>query len=352
ASTTYRRDLLGAYVEELATALDLDAVANAGLALGVDPLGGASVEYWPRIAERFGVKLTVVNPVVDARFAFMPLDRDGKIRMDCSSPYAIHKLGELRDRFDVAFGTDPDADRHGIVVRSIGLIDPNRYLAVAIDYLFRSQNRPGWPSRLAVGKTVVSSALIDRVARALGRSLVEVPVGFKWFVPGLLAGELGFAGEESAGASFVRKDGSVWTTDKDGILLCLLAAEITARTGRDPGEHVARLEREHGVPHYRRIDVPATKEERERLGRLTAGSTGESTLAGDPVRRRWTEAPAGGAIGGLKVESDRGWAAARPSGTEQVYKIYAESFVSEEHLERIIADMQAIVARALRSTHA
>lgn len=352
APTTHRRDLLAAYVEELATVLDLDAVANARLALGVDPLGGASVDYWPRIAERFGLKLSVVNPVVDARFAFMPLDRDGKIRMDCSSPYAMRKLVGLREGFDVAFGTDPDADRHGIVVRSSGLIDPNRYLAVAIDYLFRSENRPGWPSRLAVGKTVVSSGLIDRVARSLGRSLVEVPVGFKWFVPGLLAGDLGFGGEESAGASFLRKDGSVWTTDKDGILLCLLAAEITARTGRDPGEHAARLEREHGRPYYRRLDVAATKEERERLGKLSAASMGEATLGGDPVRRSWTEAPAGGPIGGLKVESDRGWAAARPSGTEQVYKIYAESFVSEEHLERIVADMQAIVASALRSTHA
>jgi phosphoglucomutase len=350
ADTTHRADLLGMYVDELATVIDLELVKNARLKLGVDPLGGASVMYWPRIAERWGLDVSVVGGGVDPRFSFMTVDHDGKIRMDCSSPFAMQNLLALRERFDVAFGNDPDADRHGIVARSSGLLNPNHFLAVAVDYLFRPEHRPSWAPSLSVGKTAVSSMLIDKVAAARGRALVEVPVGFKWFVPGLSAGTLGFGGEESAGASLLRRDGSTWTTDKDGIVLCLLAAEMTARTGRDPGQLYDVLRAEHGTPFYRRIDVPASVTDKERLGRLSPDAAGASTLAGDSVTAVLTHAPGGGPLGGLKVQSARGWAAARPSGTEQIYKVYAESLVSEQHLAAIIQEMQAIVARALASS--
>jgi phosphoglucomutase len=349
SDSTHTADLMGEYIEELGRVLDLEVIRRAGLKLGVDPLGGASVAYWPRIAERWGLDITVVGPGVDPRFSFMTVDHDGKIRMDCSSPFAMQNLVALRDRFDVAFGNDPDADRHGIVARSSGLLNPNHYLAVAIDYLFRPANRPQWPKSAGVGKTAVSSMLIDRVAASVGRELVEVPVGFKWFVSGLLEGTLGFGGEESAGASFLQKDGSAWTTDKDGILLSLLAAEITAKTRRDPGQYYDALRAEHGTPYYRRIDVPATPADKQKLARLSKAAVLAPTLAGDEVTAVLTEAPAGGPIGGLKVASARGWAAARPSGTEQIYKVYAESLVDEQHLAAIIAEMQAIVARALAS---
>ena len=347
SDSTHTADLMSEYIEELGQVVDLELIRRAGLKLGVDPLGGASVAYWPRIADRWGLDITVVGPGVDPRFSFMTVDHDGKIRMDCSSPFAMQNLVGLRDKFDVAFGNDPDADRHGIVARSSGLLNPNHFLAVAVDYLFQSANRPGWPRTLRVGKTAVSSMLIDRVAASAGCALVEVPVGFKWFVAGLLEGTLGFGGEESAGASFLQRDASVWTTDKDGMLLCLLAAEIMAKTGRDPGQHYDALRTQHGTPYYRRIDVPATAAEREKLGRLSKAAVLASTLAGDPVTAILTEAPAGGPIGGLKVASARGWAAARPSGTEQIYKVYAESLVDEQHLAAIIGEMQAIVARAL-----
>jgi phosphoglucomutase len=340
-------DFMARYIDDLENVVDLDAIRSAGLKLGVDPLGGASVQYWGRIAERWKLDLTVVNPTVDPRFAFMTLDHDGKIRMDCSSPFAMRKLVDLKDRFDIAFGNDPDADRHGIVARSTGLLNPNHYLAVAISYLFKS--RPSWPAAARVGKTLVSSGLIDRVVQGLGRELAEVPVGFKWFVPGLSAGSLAFGGEESAGASFLRKDGSVWTTDKDGLILCLLAAEITAKTGKDPGQHYLELAQRYGTPYYSRIDAPATPAEKAALKRLSPAQVQAASLAGDPIRARLTEAPAGGAIGGLKVTTDNGWFAARPSGTENVYKIYAESFRSPEHLDSIISEAKAIVAAALKS---
>jgi len=346
APTTHRHDYVSAYVGDLGSVVDLDLVRDAKVHIGVDPLGGAGVAYWPAIVERYGLNLEVVNPSVDPTFRFMTLDWDGRIRMDCSSPHAMGRLRELADRFDVAFANDPDADRHGIVAPSAGLLNPNHYLAVAINYLFA--NRPQWSAEAAVGKTVVSSSLIDRVARHLGRRLYEVPVGFKWFVDGLLAGTLGFGGEESAGASFLRRDGSVWTTDKDGIILGLLAAEMTARTGKDPGELYEELAAQHGAPFYARTDAPATPDQKARLGKLAPSQIKAQKLAGDPIASILTNAPGdGNPIGGLKVTTPNGWFAARPSGTENIYKIYAESFVSEEHLRTIQAEAQAIVSAAL-----
>src|SRR5262245_37582655 len=332
APTTRIHDFLTPYVEDLPKVIDIDAIARARVKLGADPMGGASVQYWTRIAERFRLDLEVVNRTVDPRFAFMTLDHDGKIRMDCSSPYAMAGLLGLRDRFAVAFGNDADADRHGIVTPRAGLLNPNHYLAVAVRYLFA--NRPAWAARgAAVGKTLVSSSIIDRVVAKLGRKLYEVPVGFKWFVPGLLDGSCAFGGEESAGASFLRHDGGVWTTDKDGIILNLLAAEITAITGRDPGEHYAELTARLGTPHYTRIDAPATPVEKGRLKKLSPSAVQASELAGEPITGKLTQAPGNGAgIGGLKVTTQNGWFAARPSGTENVYKIYAESFLGPEHL--------------------
>jgi phosphoglucomutase len=343
AGTTHRHDYVGAYVGDLAAVVDLDVIRSARLRLGVDPLGGASVAYWEALAER--LPLEVVNAAVDPTFRFMSVDGDGKIRMDCSSPWAMAGLIALKDRFDVAFANDTDADRHGIVTRSAGLLNPNHYLSVAVDYLFR--HRPGWAADAAVGKTVVTSHLVDRVAARLGRRLVETPVGFKWFVEGLLAGSMGFAGEESAGASYLRRDGSVWTTDKDGLILCLLAAEMTARTGRDPGEHYAALTRDHGAPAYERIDAPATAAQKAVLKTLSAESLPATDLAGERIEAVRTTAPGNGSpIGGIKVIAASGWFAARPSGTEEVYKIYAESFRGVEHLRRIQEEAQAIVARA------
>jgi phosphoglucomutase len=346
APTIGIHDFLTPYVDDLPKVVDVEAIARARVKLGADPMGGASVQYWSRIAERFGLDLTVVNETVDPRFAFMPLDHDGKIRMDCSSPYAMAGLLALRDRFAVAFGNDTDADRHGIVTPTAGLMNPNHYLAVAIDYLFT--HRDGWPAGAAVGKTLVSSTLIDRVARALGREVREVPVGFKWFVPGLRDGSLGFGGEESAGASFLRRDGGTWTTDKDGIIMDLLAAEITAVTRQDPGVHYERLRERFGTSYYARVDAPATPAEKAALGKLAPDAVTAATLAGDPIVAKLTRAPGNGAaIGGLKVASDNGWFAARPSGTENVYKIYAESMVSADHLAAIFDEARAIVAGAL-----
>jgi phosphoglucomutase len=340
-------DFVGPYVADLANVVDLAAIRDARIRCGVDPLGGASVAYWQAIAEHFKLDLQVVNPTVDPRFAFMTVDHDGKIRMDCSSPFAMAKLVGLRNSYQVAFGNDPDADRHGIVVPS-GLLNPNHYLAVAIRYLF--SNRPKWSARAAVGKTLVSSAIIDRVVAALGRPLHEVPVGFKWFVDGLLDGTLGFGGEESAGASFLRFDGSAWTTDKDGLILALLAAEITARTGKDPGEHYREITAAHGDPIYIRIDQAATPTEKARLRQLSPAQVKSSTLAGEAITAVLTKAPSNGAsIGGLKVTSQNGWFAARPSGTENIYKIYAESFNGQAHLDRVIEEARAIVAAALRT---
>jgi phosphoglucomutase len=332
-------------VDDLGTILDMDAIRTAGLRIGVDPLGGASIDYWPRIAERYGLALAVVNERVDATFGFMRLDRDGKIRMDCSSPYAMAGLVELKDRFDIAVGCDPDADRHGIVAPSRGLMNPNHYLAVAVEYLVT--HRPGWPAEAAVGKTLVSSSMLDRVAASLGRRLTEVPVGFKWFVDGLLSGSMVFGGEESAGASFLRKDGGTWTTDKDGILLALLAAEITAVTGKDPGVRYADLEARFGSPVYARIDAPATREQKAILADLSPDAVTAGTLAGDAVTAILTRAPGNDApIGGLKVQTEAGWFAARPSGTEDVYKIYAESFRGADHLALLQAEAQDIVSAA------
>ncbi|HVL85431.1 MAG TPA: phosphoglucomutase (alpha-D-glucose-1,6-bisphosphate-dependent) [Pseudonocardia sp.] len=340
-----RFDFLGTYVDDLPSVLDLDAIRRAGVRIGADPLGGASVAYWGEIAERHGLDLTVVNPEVDPRFAFMTLDGDGKIRMDCSSPHAMASLVARRDEFAVATGNDADADRHGIVTAD-GLMNPNHFLAVAIGHLFA--HRPGWPAGAGVGKTAVSSSMIDRVAADLGRKLVETPVGFKWFVPGLLDGALGFGGEESAGASFLRRDGSVWTTDKDGIILALLAAEILAVSGETPSRRYAALTERFGAPQYARSDVPCTAEEKARLGRLAASDVVATELAGDPITHRLTEAPGNGeALGGLKVVTDGGWFAARPSGTEDVYKVYAESFRGPEHLARIQGEAQQVVAAAL-----
>jgi phosphoglucomutase len=348
ASTTHRHDFISAYVGDLGNALDLDAVRAAGVRIGVDPLGGAGVAYWDVIRERYGLSVEIVNPSVDPTFRFMTLDWDGRIRMDCSSPFAMAGLIALRERFDVAFGNDTDNDRHGIVTPSAGLLNPNHYLAVAIDYLFT--NRPAWHADAAVGKTVVSSSMIDRVAAQLGRRLYEVPVGFKWFVDGLLAGTLGFGGEESAGASFLRRDGTVWTTDKDGILLGLLAAEITARSGRDPGELYQALVARHGATFYARTDAPATPEQKSLLGKLAPEQVRAKELAGDPIESILTKAPGdGNPIGGLKVVTRNGWFAARPSGTENIYKIYAESFVSSEHLHALQREAQALVTAALAS---
>jgi phosphoglucomutase len=347
AETTVRHDYVAAYVSDLANVIDLPAIAAAKLRIGVDPLGGASVGYWSHIAERYGLDLTVVHDYVDPTFSFVPLDHDGKIRMDCSSPSAMAGLVALRERFDIAFGNDADCDRHGIVTPKGGLLNPNHYLAVAIDYLARQ--RPDFPAHAGVGKTLVSSSLIDRVAAGVRRPLVEVPVGFKWFVPGLQSGSLMFAGEESAGATFLRRDGSVWTTDKDGFVMDLLAAEIRARTGLDPADHYARLTREYGAPSYARRDVPASPAQKVVLGKLAADAVRAGELAGDPIVGTLTKAPGNGEnLGGLKVLSERGWFAARPSGTENVYKIYAESFVDAEHLARIQRDAELIVGEALR----
>jgi phosphoglucomutase len=341
-------DLVGPYVDDLAQVLDFDVIRSAGLNIAVDPLGGAAVGYWIPIQERYKIDLTVVNDQVDPQFAFMPLDYDRKIRMDCSSPYAMANLVRLRDKFDVAFGNDPDADRHGIVTRSAGLMNPNHYLAVAIGYLFTHRQR--WSPQLAIGKTAVSSGIIDRVAKSLSRRVQEVPVGFKWFVEGLFSGQYGFAGEESAGASFLCHDGSVWTTDKDGIILGLLAAEITARTGRDPGEHFVDITNQFGRPCYRRLDQPADARQKAILKNLSPDQVAASTLAGDTIVDKQTRAPGNQAsLGGLKVVTAEGWFAARPSGTEDIYKIYAESFKDETHLQRIIDEAREIVDTALRA---
>ncbi|MFB7934404.1 phosphoglucomutase (alpha-D-glucose-1,6-bisphosphate-dependent) [Streptomyces sp. NPDC056039] len=346
APTTGRYDFLGTYVADLPGVLDLDAIRAAGVRIGADPLGGASVAYWGRIAEQHGIDLTVVNPHTDPTWRFMTLDWDGKIRMDCSSPYAMASLIEQRDRFQISTGNDADADRHGIVTPDAGLMNPNHYLAVAISYLYAHRDR--WPAATGIGKTLVSSAMIDRVAADLGRELVEVPVGFKWFVDGLAGGTIGFGGEESAGASFLRRDGSVWTTDKDGIILALLASEITAVTGRTPSEHYATLAARFGEPAYARIDAPATREEKALLAKLSPAQVSADTLAGDAVTAVLTEAPGNGApIGGIKVTTDNAWFAARPSGTEDVYKIYAESFLGPDHLGRVQEEAKSVVLTAL-----
>jgi phosphoglucomutase len=345
ADTTREYDYITPYVDDLSNVVNMEAIRSAGLKIGVDPMGGAGIAFWEPIAAKYGLDLAVVNPNVDPTFMFMCVDRDGKIRMDCSSPYAMAGLIALKDKFDIAFGNDADYDRHGIVTRSSGLLNPNHYLSVAIDYLFR--NRPGWRDDAAIGKTLVSSAMIDRVAGALGRKLAEVPVGFKWFVDGLVDGSYGFGGEESAGASFLRQDGSVWTTDKDGIILDLLAAEITAVTGKDPGLHYQDLEARFGAPVYERIDAPASSEQKRILSGLSPEQVAADALAGDAITAKLTRAPANGAaIGGLKVETANGWFAARPSGTEDVYKIYAESFQGTDHLHQIQAEAKQIVADA------
>ena len=348
AGTTRTHDYVTPYVEALGTVIDMEAIAQSGLRIGADPMGGAGVAYWAPIAEQYTLNISVVNPNVDPTFGFMTVDKDGKIRMDCSSPYAMASLIGLKDRYAIAFGNDPDADRHGIVAPSVGLLNPNHYLAVAISYLF--QNRPGWPQGAAVGKTLVSSAMIDRVAASLGRPLAEVPVGFKWFVDGLLSGLYGFGGEESAGASFLRRDGEAWTTDKDGIILDLLAAEITAKTGRDPGQHYAALTERFGAPVYERMDAPATSEQQGILANLSPEQVTAEELAGEKITARLTRAPANDApIGGLKVVTENGWFAARPSGTEPIYKIYAESFLGADHLRRIQEEAQEIVGAAFRA---
>ena len=340
----HRHDYIGAYVPDLANVVDMAAIRASGVKIGIDPLGGASVHFWQPIIETYGLDASIVNETIDPTFRFMPLDWDGRIRMDCSSPYAMAGLIAMRDKFDVAFANDTDADRHGIVTRSNGLMNPNHYLAAAIAYLF--ENRPDWDAGCGVGKTIVSSAIIDRVAGKLGRKLVEMPVGLKWFVEGLLAGSLGFAGEESAGASFLRRDGSVWTTDKDGLILDLLAAEITAKTKRDPSEAYDALTKELGEPFYERIDAPATAEQKKLLAALSPGQLALTSLAGEPIKAELTAAPGNGAsFGGIKVITASGWFAARPSGTEEVYKIYAESFRSEDHLSRIQREAKDAIAR-------
>ena len=342
AETTEERDYITPYVTDLGAVVDMDAIAGAGLRLGVDPMGGSGVHYWEPIAERYGLNLTIVNPYVDPTFGFMTVDHDGKIRMDCSSPYAMASLIRLKDDYDIAFGNDPDFDRHGIVTPSAGLMNPNHFLAVAIWYLF--QNRPAWRSDAAIGKTLVSSSMIDRVAAHLGRRLAEVPVGFKFFVDGLLSGEYGFGGEESAGASFLRRDGTVWTTDKDGFIMDLLAAEIMARTGRDPGEHYRELAAQFGDPVYERADTPVSAPRKAVLGKLTPELVAAATLAGEPIVAKLTRAPANDApIGGLKVVTANGWFAARPSGTENIYKVYAESFLGRDHLRQIQAEAATII---------
>jgi phosphoglucomutase len=341
-------DFMGRYVDELPAVVDLDRVREAGVRIGADPLGGATVDYWAEIAERHRIDLTVVNPLVDPTWRFMTLDWDGKIRMDCSSPSAMASLIERKGDYDLATGNDADGDRHGIVTPDGGLMNPNHYLAVAIRYLLGA--RPGWSAEAAVGKTLVSSSMIDRVVATAGRRLTEVPVGFKWFVPGLLDGSVVFGGEESAGASFLRFDGSVWTTDKDGIILALLASEILASTGRTPSEHYAALTEEFGAPAYARIDAPATREEKAKLAALSPADVVAETLAGDPITQRLTEAPGNGAaVGGLKVTTDSAWFAARPSGTEDVYKIYAESFKGPDHLAQVQAEAHEVVSAALSS---
>jgi phosphoglucomutase len=346
ASTTHRHDFLDAYVADLASVIDMDAIRGAKIRMGVDPLGGAGVHYWAPIAERYGLDLTVVNDAVDPTFRFMSVDWDGQIRMDPSSPYAMQRLIDLKDRFEIAFACDTDHDRHGIVTRSAGLLAPNHYLSVAVFYLL--QHRPAWRREAAIGKTVVSSQMIDRVAGKLGRAIYDVPVGFKWFVDGLLDGSLAFGGEESAGASFARRDGHVWTTDKDGIAPALLAAEITARMSRDPGEIYRELTRQFGDPRYERVEAPATPEQKDVLRRLSPQQVSTTELAGEKIKTVLTQAPGNGApIGGLKVATDSGWFAARPSGTENIYKIYAESFQGDEHLRRILEEAQAIVGAAL-----
>ncbi len=348
ASTTHRHDYLDAYVGDLSRVIDMDVIRGAKISLGVDPLGGAGVHYWGPIAERYGLNLTIVNDAVDPTFRFMTVDWDGRIRMDPSSPYAMQRLIGLKDRFDIAFAADTDHDRHGIVTRTAGLLQPNHYLSAAIYYLF--QQRPKWRADAAVGKTVVSSQMIDRITAKLGRRLYEVPVGFKWFVDGLLDGSLGFGGEESAGASFLRLDGSVWVTDKDGIAPALLSAEITARMGRDPGEVYRVLTREFGDPVYERVDAPATPEQKEALGKLNPAQVRFKDLAGEKIQKLVTHAPGNGApIGGLKVIAESGWFAARPSGTEEIYKVYAESFRGEDHLRRILEEAQTIVTDALKA---
>ncbi|MFY9781524.1 MAG: phosphoglucomutase (alpha-D-glucose-1,6-bisphosphate-dependent) [Candidatus Baltobacteraceae bacterium] len=344
--TTHEVDLIGPYVDDLRNVIDMDAIRVAGLSLAVDPLGGAAVNYWEPIASAYGLDITVVNPRVDPTFSFMTVDHDGKIRMDCSSPYAMAGLVGLKDDYSLAFGNDPDADRHGIVTPSAGLLNPNHYLAVAVRYLLG--NRPHWPAAAAVGKTLVSSTMIDRVVQDLGRRLYEVPVGFKWFVSGLFDGSVCFGGEESAGASFLRHDGAVWTTDKDGLIMNLLAAEITARTSKDPGEHYRELNARYGTPCYARIDAPASPEQKAKLQKLSPEDVKDAELAGEPILAKLTRAPGNDApIGGLKVVAENGWFAARPSGTENIYKIYAESFKDEAHLAEIVGAAKEIVGNAL-----
>jgi phosphoglucomutase len=346
AATTHQEDLVRPYVADLGEVIDIDAIRNANVTIGVDPLGGAALPYWQAIMERYGLNITIVNSSIDPAFGFMTLDHDGRIRMDCSSPYAMASLVSLRDRYQVAVGNDPDADRHGIVTPSAGLMNPNHFLAVAIGYLVA--NRPLWSAEAVVGKTVVSSSMIDRVTEGAGRRLAEVPVGFKWFAPGLFDGSLCFGGEESAGASFLRRNGSVWSTDKDGLIMALLAAEITARTGTDPGLHYRALAERFGTSHYTRIDAPASPEQKARLQTLSAEAVTATRLAGEPIVARLTRAPANNEpINGLKVVAPGGWFAARPSGTENVYKIYAESFRSESHLADIVTEAQQIVDAAL-----
>jgi len=346
AANVHRHDYITPYVSDLETVIDMNVIRDSGIRIGADPMGGAGIAYWQPIAEHYGLELELVNEIVDPTFRFMCVDKDGKIRMDCSSASAMAGLIELKDNYDIAFGNDTDFDRHGIVTPGAGLMNPNHYLSVAISYLFA--NRPGWSAQAAIGKTLVSSSMIDRIAQDSGRRLCEVPVGFKWFVNGLLDGSFGFGGEESAGASFLRHDGTVWTTDKDGIILNLLAAEITARTGRDPGEHYGDLTNRFGSPVYERIDAPASPEEKAILKNLSPDQVTATELAGEPITARITEAPGNGAaIGGLKVTTENGWFAARPSGTEDIYKIYAESFTGSEHLQRIQAEAREIVAAAL-----
>jgi phosphoglucomutase len=346
APSTRKEDLLLPYVRDLKNVVDMDAIRDAGLRLAVDPLGGAALRYWEPINAIYRLDIAVVNPTIDPTFFFMPVDHDGRIRMDCSSPYAMARLVGLKDQYQVAFANDPDSDRHGIVTPSAGLMNPNHFLAVAIHYLLK--NRPEWNSNSAIGKTLVSSSMIDRVVEKLGRQLHEVPVGFKWFVPGLIDGAVCFGGEESAGASFLRRNGTVWTTDKDGPIMDLLAAEITARTGKDPGLHYRELTAEFGTPFYKRIDAPASPDQKRKLQKLSADSVKETELAGEPIVAKLTEAPANGApIGGVKVVAKSGWFAARPSGTENVYKIYAETFKNQSHLNVIISEAQEIVSNAL-----
>ena len=346
APTTHQRDYVRDYVRDLANVVDMEAIKSSGVSIGVDPLGGAAVHYWEPVAEIYGPNLTVVNSAVDPRFAFMTVDHDGKIRMDCSSPYAMASLVRLKDKFDIAFGNDPDADRHGIVTPSSGLLNPNHFLCVAIRYLLT--HREKWKDSMKIGKTLVSSGLIDRLGAALRHEVYEVPVGFKWFAPGLFDGTVAFGGEESAGASFLRRDGSVWTTDKDGPIMGLLAAEITAVTGKDPGEHYREITNEFGESYYTRIDAPATPEQKNRLKKLAPTDVTASELAGEAIVAKLTAAPGNGAsIGGLKVTTRNGWFAARPSGTENIYKLYAESFLGQDHLNRLVTEAQDLVQKSL-----